>query len=246
MQLALSQKPETKVDLEVQISQVVDLIHKGIESWQEAGLVLMELRQRKPGIFADIIKREPMLTVDMLTTIERIGRREIYPRLLLDSSIAAKKIRRYPYAEQERLCREPIDVVVSRDNGHVVVSKKMATELSLHEVERALGKDGPIPVEKQALQFHLGQRGNAEWQALAKVAIKAARTDKGSIENLAAKIGTPAPLPADTFTHIGNWVIRKTIGKNLGFERTQAHPPGMLRVILTDDVAVIEVYERKK
>lgn len=46
--------------------------------------------------------------------------------------------------------------------------------------------------------------------------------------------------------HIGNWAIRKTIGNNLGFERTNAEGINPVTVILQDGLQVIRVYQRVK
>jgi hypothetical protein len=239
------------------IDGILLLIREGIQNWQTAGAVLVELRKRTPGIYAEIIRREPLLSVDMLETIERIGRKEIAPQLLISTSMPLKRLIAYPYDDQLRLCSQPIYVVVSVNNGNPKVEKKLVRDLSRLEMKRALGPSGVLTVKEQtALWIPRHSEGNAAWQALSSTprsvmhsAIQAKDVSISSPSNEAAKMDTPATakptVPTDQLICIGRWVVRQTIGKNCGFERTNATGLNPVRIILEDGIAVIEVVKRK-
>jgi len=217
------------------------MLREGIKCWQAAGGLLVEMRKDDPGVYRKIIQREPLLTVDMLETIERIGRKQLHPQLLISPAMPVRRLMGYPYDEQARLCSQPIDVVVRVANGKPVVSKKTVREMSRLELKRALGERSVRSVEEQArLWIPKHGEGNAEWQALGQKS-KTVRTFASS--NGEEKMHMPAPPPANV-SIIGRWVIRKTIGKNVGFERTNANPPDLIRVILKEGSAVIEVCQR--
>jgi hypothetical protein len=254
-------KSQTKVELEVNsqciIGAFVDLIHKGIKSWQAAGALLEAARQKDRDIYAKIIKREPLLSVDMLETIERIGRKEIAPQLLISTSMPLQRLIAYPYDEQLRLCSQPIDVVVSVNNGKPKVENKLVRDLSRLEMKRALGPSGVLTVKEQtALWIPRHSEGNAAWQALYSTPRSVIHPAIQKLSNPAAVL-QPAPQTKDTpatakptvtmdqLICIGRWVVRQTIGNNCGFERTTATGLNPVLIILDDGIAVIEVVKRK-
>lgn len=214
------------------------LIKQGIHSWHVAGELLDELHAKNPGIFPEIIKREPLMTVDMLETIERIGRKQLHPHLLLNSQLPIKRLIGFPYDEQFRLCCEPIDVVVSVRDGKPQVEKRMVKDCSRVELSSVLDINRVRTVEEQVkLRAKSKNEGNEAWRALSDKAAKPAPP-------FSSRPATPV-APAPSLLCIGRWVIRKTVGNNCGFERTSAVGTNPIRVILDGDMAVIEVCKRK-
>lgn len=226
------------------VDEFLKLMRSGVAAWEAAGAMLVVLRKTSPGIYAEIIKREPMITVDMLTTLERIGERKLHPRLLLNAQLPVKRLIGFPYDEQARLCSEPIDVVVQVRAGKPVVQKKLVRDCSRKELSCALDTSRVRTVREQAELRSAGiMEGNAEWKALSLRRFKAA-AEESEAKTLpvgkAARLGDAVPMGARV---IGRWAVRKTIGRNVGFERTQADPFDKVRIMLHDGVAVFEILE---
>lgn len=108
------------------IDQFKSLINDGIESWIKAGEILVELVDSDQGIYDAIVARNPQFTYETLSTFEAIGRKEIYPYLLLDGSHGAKKLMEMPYSRQVELYDTTVEVVV--DNGGKLVVEKIKVQ----------------------------------------------------------------------------------------------------------------------
>lgn len=226
-----------------EIEAFLTLLRDGIAKWEVAGVMLSTMRKHNPSIYAEIIRREPMITVDMLSTIERIGRKQLHPRLLLNAQLPVKRLMGFPYEEQARLCSEPVDVVVKIVGGKPRIEKKLVRDMSRPELGRVLDTHRVKTVQEQADEWEQPE-GNEEWQ---KMDAKPAASKLAAIAKMdkpAEPIIAPPPVPVNLVT-VGRWVIRKGIGNNCGFERTTATPPDILRIVLEDGVKVIEVCTRK-
>ena len=58
-----------------------------------------------------------IITVNVLAQFERIGRRQVMPKLLVLDFPASKYLQRLPFSEQHRLIEGSVDLLVIRDNG---------------------------------------------------------------------------------------------------------------------------------
>lgn len=75
----------------------------------EAGRELVELYVRDNGVFNKIMRQAPWVTVDMLMTLLRIGRKEIHPKVLLYSGRKIfDRMIALPYDRQEKLVNDPM------------------------------------------------------------------------------------------------------------------------------------------
>lgn len=217
------------------------MLQEGIDTWQLAGAVLVKLREKDRSVFSEIIRRAPTLTVDMLLTLERVGSRQLHPKLLMNAAMPAKRLIGFPYDEQDRLCSVPIDVVVCVKNGEPVVMKKMVKDMSRLELQRALGESRLRTIPEQIEAMHTNE-GNAAWQAMSRK-----RNPVAAASGPVAAQSTVATraVPGLPVAFLGRWVVRKTIGNNVEFERTNSKTDNVVRVILDGDgVAVVEVCKR--
>jgi hypothetical protein len=241
-------QPKTPPKLSGNAVQAFLLILKdGINSWQTAGALLVEMRKDNPSVYAEIIRREPLITVDMLETIERLGRKELHPQLLLNSQLPVKRLIGFPYEVQARLCSEPIDVVVKVVSGKPTVHKKLIRDMSRRELGIALDTKRVRSVQEQTnLCIRSHNEGNEAWRALKTPAKSPMSISSSSF--VAAKMDTPAissPIKPEDLICFGRWVVRQTIGNNCSFERTNATGLNPVRIILDDGIAVIEVVKMK-
>jgi hypothetical protein len=92
----------------VETKSFVEAVRRGIEAFEEAGRILVEMIDRDPGCLAQLKEQNPEFTNEILRTFERIGRRQLYYKLCLKETPGAKALLRCAYSEQVKYCNEPI------------------------------------------------------------------------------------------------------------------------------------------
>ena len=108
---------------------------EGIESWAKAGAVLVEMVDENENSYSNILERIPDLSYDVLSRFEQMGRKQLYPRLLLGGSTGLRKLATLPYSEQVRYYDEPLDIVTEIDGG-VDTLKVQAKDLTSFQVKQ--------------------------------------------------------------------------------------------------------------
>lgn len=96
------------------IEQLQHAIFTGIESWRHAGALLVSILE-EDGLSLAMISERSDLPLDVLAQLEKIGRNQLVPQLLLAEYPAARKLERLPMSEQERLMIEPVEVMIMKD-----------------------------------------------------------------------------------------------------------------------------------
>lgn len=97
-------------------------ITAGIESWIKAGQIVAQAVDKDPRWIEKACAEDPTLPAEVLHRFEQIGRRQIVPALLLNDSPGFKRLRRLPYAVQERFSKEPVELLLAGgDTLHVDV-----------------------------------------------------------------------------------------------------------------------------
>lgn len=130
--------------IEKEIDKFADQMLRGISAWREAGKILVELSRRQPDIFRLIQARHPNITESMLQTFARIGRNEIWPPLLADHSLGARRLLECHYEDQKEYADKPIEVAIAWDGKTVKTKKLRVQELSKSECAIVFGEDGKI------------------------------------------------------------------------------------------------------
>lgn len=125
------------------------LIQTGILCWVEAGKLLNEELAKDPQFRQRLMEENPWLTMDVLYTFERIGRREIYPQLMLDCSPAAKRIIQFPYEVQESLYGSMIEIYAEDEGRRISKCTRKISSLTHREVKVAFDENGLRPIEAQ-------------------------------------------------------------------------------------------------
>jgi hypothetical protein len=131
--------------------QFIKLFLAGCDAWREAGKLYVEEVNKDP-LFPNEIKRlEPSITTAMLTTIERIGRGEIHPVLVLQGEnrpgIAA--LARLPMSVQTQYVSKPVPLLTILD-GKTKIELKPASKLTRNEAEQVFSREGVRTPEEQA------------------------------------------------------------------------------------------------
>lgn len=132
----------------------VDLLDQGVEAWVKAGKLLVQMLEKNPNTYGIILKECPRLSISLLLTFERIGRNELHPNLVLDSSIGARQLLSLPYPLQDKYYKETIPVVVGLDSKRQpVIQRKLYHQLNKDEARRVFSFGKLRSVEEQAEMF---------------------------------------------------------------------------------------------
>jgi hypothetical protein len=112
------------------IEAFCDLVGKGIQAWQAAGILLVELFKQDKDIFHKIIEYDSNFTPDILWTFWRIGANQLEPKLLLlRSSRGLDKLLSLPIDLQKKYLANPVKVVVGIKDGKVITSERMVQDM---------------------------------------------------------------------------------------------------------------------
>ncbi len=95
----------------IQISNFVGLVQKGIDAWQQAGKLLMELQRIDGGILLRITTENPWLDAAVLSMFIQIGEGKVHPRVLLLPPMVASKVARMPLPEQAKMTAKPVQQI---------------------------------------------------------------------------------------------------------------------------------------
>lgn len=119
-----------------EIEQFASFVNDGINSWIKAGQLLVEMLDKDPHIFKIIRNKYPGISQEILLTFEGIGRKTIYPYLLIDQCPATRRLLTFDYDKQVSIYGTKIDVVTHIKFGKPVIETKRIQELTTYEVDR--------------------------------------------------------------------------------------------------------------
>ena len=139
--------------LDSQIDKFTLLVRQGIDTWRNAGKLLVEMSKSDPSAMARIRERSG-LSDAMIQTFARIGRNEIWPSLLADSSMGAQKLLACHYEDQKKYASEPIEVAYEWRGGNIKTVKRKVNELSRAECAIVFSDKGTVhTLEQQAFRL---------------------------------------------------------------------------------------------
>ncbi len=134
--------------IESKISQFLVTLNLGLEWLGDAGKKLADMVDENPGCYEDIIEAAPdWLTIEVLRTLEAIGRGQVKPELLILPLHVYKRLIELPIDEQVRaiagveLASVPRNGKPGRSGTHKTFIKP-ACKLSKSEADRAIGPNG--------------------------------------------------------------------------------------------------------
>ena len=137
------------------LSLIKNLFHQGVLAWISAGEMLVQLID-EDGKTLEEINDTLEMPLDVLATLEKIGRKQINPQLLLSDYPAARQIERLPLSEQDRLMIEPVDVLICGD-GNTDVIKVQVQHMTREQVRQVFARNYVRPINEQRAWIE-GQR----------------------------------------------------------------------------------------
>jgi hypothetical protein len=121
------------INTSAKLAEMKQAITAGVQAWIKAGELLVEILDE--GFNLQTIADEVQVPVDALAQLEKIGRGQLCPQLLLADYPAARRMERLPMSEQERLMNGPVEVLVMRD-GHADTLQVNVQHLTSQQVKQ--------------------------------------------------------------------------------------------------------------
>lgn len=164
---------QTLTTTETKLERFHAALQQGKESLAEAGTILVDLIDEDPSIKSRILDENPELTENVLETLERIGRKQLYHPLALNDSPGMTALRKCTFSDQKKHFSEPVPVLLihSRDDtGHLQIpvhslTAKQARQVFCRGHIRSLGEQrawlesqrkAPAEAEHQK-PYHIGK-----------------------------------------------------------------------------------------
>lgn len=216
-----------------EVREFVHLVNTGIESWVKAGELLVKMVEADAGVRSRILKACPSISMQTLMAFERMGRRQVYPYLLLETCVASKKLLELPVELQEKYIKEPVEVLCDWRNGPVVRRINLRS-LTRAEAERVFCQTGVRPIEEQRKMLFPVEVVLDKSKKLPPVPV----LDLNDLSN-----DEPKQMPKTFGKVIGRFAVRIGVGGCVVFEPTKALPLTTRRIELSGGVAVIEIIQ---
>lgn len=148
----------TRTEQNAKIEQFIEFYKQGVNSWIEAGKIIVELVEADPYVFDYIIEQCPHINAGVLGRFEQMGRGIIHPHLLLTNSPGNKALSRMPMSVQQRYLSEPIPLIVQTDAGTDVLlvkakdlTKNQASQVFATGRVRTEGEQKAWLIEKRSM-----------------------------------------------------------------------------------------------
>lgn len=126
-----------------QVKEISQLMLQGIECWQKAGERLCEMIDADPTVIDRIREDAPMLTPTILRQLERIGRKQLVPELLMKSGCGWNRLRLTSYETQKKYLANPVKVLIETPDGPDELSVSI-DNLSHSQARQVFADDGTV------------------------------------------------------------------------------------------------------
>lgn len=119
------------------------------------GVLLAEMIDEDPTTPEKLLKEYPHLSAGWLSALERVGRRRLDYRVLLMGGTVGSRLMSLPYHAQQAVLDNPIPVVNPQTYR---IEHKPLKDLTVAEIDRAIGRDGIIHVDDQRASIELEKK----------------------------------------------------------------------------------------
>lgn len=135
---------ETNIaEREALIAALAEAIQTGLNAWVKAGEAVVELVDNHGMSLGEIAAaaRSELVTPHLLGQFERVGRRQVLPKLLVAGYPAALPLQKLPFSEQERLMDEKVSLLMVRD-GKQDMMQVGVEDLTKRQCAQVFDKNG--------------------------------------------------------------------------------------------------------
>lgn len=129
------------------IQQLRECLTRGRDAFAQAGEMVVAAIE-EGGLSLDALHDLTEIPMDVLAQLERIGRKQLNPQLLLSDFPASRTMMRLPLSEQDRLMKEPVEVFVIKDGNPDKMSLPVAV-LTPPQVKQVFARNYVRPLAEQ-------------------------------------------------------------------------------------------------
>lgn len=130
------------------VENFVTLFQRGYDAWIEAGKLVASALEEDPDFADKVHAKHPEISCDTVYAFDRLGRKELHPKLLISDSPGAKKLRRLPYGYQEKYSDNPVPLLVKTEKGWETL-KASVFNLTSEQANQVFDADGVRPEAAQ-------------------------------------------------------------------------------------------------
>lgn len=131
---------KTSITIVPSVQQFIESFLDKLKGIEASCVDLAKMVDADPDVFDKIVAADSRFNYNMLESMRKVGKGELYCELLFDPSLAARKLLPLPPAQQKKLYNEPIQVV-KLVAGKQVVESKALNKLSRHELTLVIDED---------------------------------------------------------------------------------------------------------
>lgn len=136
---------------EHKIENFIGKVNLGVEFFQDAGMLLVDMLDENPGVKEDILGyRKGWITMDVLNTFEMIGLKQLAVEAMFLPRHVLNRLIELPVGEQINIATKMLPVVTGLRNGKPRSTDKSARDLTRKEAARVIGPQGVRPVDEQS------------------------------------------------------------------------------------------------
>ena len=145
-------KTEMKTELTTiwkseQLEKLRECLTRGREAFVQAGELVVDAIE-SGGLTLDELREATGIPTDVLAQLERIGRKQLNPHLMLADFPAARPLMRLPLSEQDRLMKEPVEFLIIKDGEVDKMSLPVAT-MTVPQVRQVFARNYVRPLAEQ-------------------------------------------------------------------------------------------------
>lgn len=122
--------------------QFVDLVMQGIAAWVKAGELAAKAVEDDPDFIDMVCEMNPDISEETVNRFVLMGQKKLHPQLCLSESPGVRRLRRLPYAVQEKYVANPVDLVIKDEDGKATILKVDVRNLKPDQAAQVIGPDG--------------------------------------------------------------------------------------------------------
>lgn len=117
------------------------LVNQGAECWIKAGEILADEWRVNPEVVDEICDKVPHMTEERVNCFIQMGLKRLHPDMLLSDGPGIRRLRKLPYALQEKYSSELIEVWIGPADKTLMVDVR---NLTARQARQVFSPDGSI------------------------------------------------------------------------------------------------------
>jgi len=129
------------VKYQSKVDEIIDLLNGAMEAWVKAGRIVAEIADEDEKALEAIAENVPLLTIGVLRKLEKLGRGQLLPELLVPTRPGLARLAKMPIDVQRRYLHQPVPLLVQGPSGMDELLVRVA-DLQGHQLDQVFDVDG--------------------------------------------------------------------------------------------------------